>query len=142
MTETERDAFLAEQRTCRAATSGRNGPHATALWFLWHNGKIWLHSLTRSQRWTDLMADPRIAVVVDDGHEYSDLRGVEITGRVVPVGEIPRTGEPHPELAEVERAFAAKYSRGDALDYDGRHAWLRMDPEKIVTWDFRKIPQG
>jgi hypothetical protein len=23
---------------------------------------------------------------------------------------------------------------------DGRHAWLKVVPEKIVSWDFRKIP--
>jgi hypothetical protein len=23
--------------------------------------------------------------------------------------------------------------------YDGRHAWLRLRPAKIVTWDFRKL---
>ena len=22
---------------------------------------------------------------------------------------------------------------------DGRHAWLRVDPEKIISWDFRKM---
>jgi hypothetical protein len=23
--------------------------------------------------------------------------------------------------------------------YDGRHAWLRITPAKIVSWDFRKL---
>jgi hypothetical protein len=23
---------------------------------------------------------------------------------------------------------------------DGRHAWLRLTPEKISSWDFRKLP--
>jgi hypothetical protein len=22
---------------------------------------------------------------------------------------------------------------------DGRHAWLRLTPEKLVSWDFRKL---
>jgi hypothetical protein len=25
------------------------------------------------------------------------------------------------------------------LTHDGRHAWLRITPEKITSWDFRKI---
>ena len=142
MSDAERELFLTQQRTCRAATSGRHGPHATALWFLWQDGHVWIHSLTRSQRWVDLMADPRIGLVVDAGEDYGELRGVEITGRVVQVGEIPRTGEPNPELDAVEQAFAAKYSGGAPMNYDGRHAWLRLDPAKIVSWDFRKIPAG
>jgi nitroimidazol reductase NimA-like FMN-containing flavoprotein (pyridoxamine 5'-phosphate oxidase superfamily) len=26
-------------------------------------------------------------------------------------------------------------------DGDGRHAWLRLEPEKITSWDFRKLYQ-
>src|ERR1700754_3562920 len=97
MTSDEVDAFLAEQRTCRVATVGTNGPHATALWYLWQDGSLWLTSIARSQRWTDLENDPRIAVVVDAGEDYAELRGVELRGKVEVVGEVPRTGEAAPE---------------------------------------------
>jgi hypothetical protein len=142
MSEAELDDYLAAARTCRVASIGPSGPHVTPLWFVWHDGALWLHSITRSQRWADLMRDPRVAAVVDDGHEYTELRGVEIRGEVTPVGEIPRTGaEVVPELTVVESAFAAKYGGGSGADfgYDGRHGWLRLDPAKVVSWDFRKI---
>jgi hypothetical protein len=144
MTSEEIDTFLAEQRTCRVATVGPGGPHATPLWYVWHGGSLWLTSLSRSQRWADLERDPRIAVVVDAGEDYRELRGVELRGSVVPVGEVPRTGEPCPELDGTgldgpEQAFADRYS-GGVVGHDGRHAWLRLTPEKITSWDFRKIP--
>lgn len=138
MTSDEVDAFLAEQRTCRVATVGRTGPHATPLWFVWHEGALWLTSLARSQRWADLQTDPRIAVVVDAGEQYQELRGVELRGRVEVVGEVPRTGEPVPELDGPEQAFADRYT-GGTMHHDGRHAWLRLVPEKITSWDFRKL---
>lgn len=138
MTTDEVDAFLAEERTCRVATVGANGPHATPLWYVWHGGSLWLTSLSRSQRWADLTADPRIAVVVDAGVEYGELRGVELRGRVEVVGEVPRTGEPVPELDGPEQAFADRYT-GGTMHHDGRHAWLRLTPEKITSWDFRKL---
>lgn len=141
MTRAEVDAFLAEERTCRVATVGTGGPHATPLWYVWHAGALWLTSLHRSQRWTDLRADPRIAAVVDAGHEYGELRGVEIRGVVEVVGEVPRTGEPHPALDGPEQAFAERYT-GGTIVHDGRHGWLRLVPEKIVSWDFRKIGNG
>lgn len=139
MSDDERDAFLASERTVRVATNGTHGPHATPLWFHWDGTAMWLTSLTRAQRWKDLEADPRIGAVVDAGEAYTELRGVEIRGRVEPVGEIPRTGEPNPELEAVEQAFADKYFGGHVVR-DGRHAWLRLVPEKITSWDFRKIP--
>ena len=138
MTAGEVDAFLAGQRTCRVATAGRTGPHVTPLWYAWHGGAIWLTSLSRSRRWADLRADPRIAVVVDAGEDYAELRGVELRGKVEVVGEVPRTGEPVAELVGPEQAFADRYSGGTML-HDGRHAWLRLVPEKITSWDFRKL---
>jgi hypothetical protein len=54
------------------------------------------------------------------------------------VGEAPRTGEPVAELEVPERIFADKYA-GGRVHHDGRHAWLRITPDKIVSWDFRKL---
>ena len=139
MTTEERDAFLTEERTCRVATMGTTGPHATPLWYAWLDGALWLTSLSRSQRWADLQKDPRIAVVVDAGTRYGELRGVEVTGRAEVVGDVPRGGEPHPELTAVEQLFAGKYYDGPFVT-DGRHAWLRIRPEKLTSWDFRKNP--
>lgn len=139
MTDAERDAYLASQRTCRVATIGPDGPHATPLWFHWDGRHVWLYSITRAQRWADLMRDPRISIVVDGGHDYEQLHGVEITGTVETVGEIPRVGEPDEELAAVESVFTKKYFGLDEMFHDGRHAWLRVTPSKISSWDFRKL---
>ena len=140
MTPDERDAFLAGQRTCRVATVSAEGrPHATPLWFAWDGAALWLYSITRSRRWAELAADPRIAVVVDAGEEYGDLCGVELTGEVERVGEAPRTGLPNPALDLPERLFAAKYGFGPAMVHDGRHAWLRLSPHTLTSWDFRKL---
>ena len=141
MSPAEVDEFLGSARTCRLASVGPAGPHVTPLWFVWLEGSMWMQSLTRSQRWADLMRDPRVAVVVDDGEEYLELRGVELRGEVATEGEIPRVGaDGAPELAAVEAAFARKYLGGGEFGYDGRHGWLRLDPTKLVSWDFRKIP--
>jgi Pyridoxamine 5'-phosphate oxidase len=140
MTAAEVDEFLAAERTCRVATSGRDGrPHVVPLWFVWDGTSLWLSSVVRSQRWTDLMRDPRVAVVVDAGVAYTELRGVELSGEVVPVGAVPRTDTPDSLLAEPERLFADKYTGGVAVPPDGRHAWLRLTPDKLVSWDFRKL---
>ncbi|MFJ9471289.1 pyridoxamine 5'-phosphate oxidase family protein [Streptomyces caniferus] len=141
MTQGELDAFLAAQRTCRVATVGGDGaPHVGALWFVWDGTALWMYSITRSKRWAQLREDPRIAVVVDDGHEYGELRGAELTGRADFVGEAPRTGEWCPGLDAPERLFAEKYFGMSEMPHDGRHAWLRLTPESVASWDFRKIP--
>jgi PPOX class probable F420-dependent enzyme len=144
MSAEELSSFLGDQRTCRFATTGPDGPHVAPVWFVWDGQALWVYSLTRSQRWANVARDPRVAVVVDDGHHYHELRGVEIEGQATVVGPVPRTGgedpDPDPpELAEPERLLAAKYFGQSPMVHDGRHAWLRISPLKLVSWDFRKL---
>jgi hypothetical protein len=120
-----------------ARTSRRSGSYGTPI-----------YSLTRSQRWADLHRDPRVAVVIDAGEKYDELRGVEIEGEAAAVGPVPRTGgealgSPGTSgtlgLARAERLMARKYRGSEEMVHDGRHAWLRITPRKIVSWDFRKL---
>jgi len=139
MTPEELDTFLGEERVCRVATVKADGmPHVAPLWFVWDGASLWLNSVVKSQRWTDLARNPRVAIVVDAGNGYGELRGAELIGEVEPVGEVPRTGESVPELGAPEQLFARKYSGSDTFAYDGNHAWLRLTPRKVVSWDFRK----
>jgi hypothetical protein len=142
MSDAERDAFLTTERTCRVASVGADGsPHVTPLWFVWDGAALWLTSIVRSQRWADLERDNRVSVIVDAGTEFGELRGVEIRGVADVVGEVPRTGEPRRALEVPESLFADKYA-GGTVHHDGRHAWLRVSPDKIVSWDFRKLTAG
>jgi Pyridoxamine 5'-phosphate oxidase len=54
MGKAELDAVLTEQRTCRVATASQDGPHLTPLWYVWDGTALWLYSVVRSQRWTDI----------------------------------------------------------------------------------------
>lgn len=139
MSAEELNDFLTTERTCRVATMSPQGPHNTPLWFFWDGTALWLTSLVRSQRWTDMAREPRVAVIVDAGEQYDELRGAELRGSVSVVGEVPRTGEPNDELAPVELAMARKYYGRDTPHHDGRHAWLKLVPEKVTSWDFRKL---
>ncbi|MHA6758584.1 pyridoxamine 5'-phosphate oxidase family protein [Streptacidiphilus sp. PAMC 29251] len=143
MDQEQRDGFLREQRTCRIATVSADGrPHVTPLWFVWDGSALWLYSITRSRRWAELERDPRVAVVVDAGEDYGELRGVELTGSVERVGEAPRTGLPYQGPADLdgaEKLFAEKYGFGEVMFHDGRHAWLRLAPETLTSWDFAKL---
>ncbi|HWN00957.1 MAG TPA: pyridoxamine 5'-phosphate oxidase family protein [Streptosporangiaceae bacterium] len=138
MDKAELDAFLTEQRTCRVATAGQDGPHLTPLWYVWDEAALWLYSVVRSQRWTDISRDRRVAVLVDAGEAYGELRGAELRGAVEIVGEVPRTGTPDARLAEPERLYARKYEGVGVMHHTGHHAWLRLVPDKITSWDFRK----
>jgi hypothetical protein len=144
-------SFLAEQRTCRVATVSKDGrPHVGALWFVWDGESLWLYSIVRSQRWTDLLRDPRVSVVIDDGVEYGELRGVELSGTVEFIGEAPRTGEPVPALETPERGRTPPgHTRvpceelADGVDPHWK-SWpkARTGPRKTSRWSAGKRPHS
>ena len=141
MAKDELDAFLADERMCRlGSVDGEGAPHVSPLWFVWDGSALWLHSVVKSQRWVNLMRDPRVSVAVDGGVGYGELRGVELLGRVEVIGDVPRGDEPNPDTATPEQLWAGKYT-GGVFRSDGKHAWLRLAPEKIVSWDFRKLAE-
>jgi PPOX class probable F420-dependent enzyme len=142
MSPEERDEFLRAQRTCRVASVGADGaPHNSAMWFVWDGDALWLNTIVKSQRWVNLQRDPRVSVVVDDGVDFLELCGVELLGSVEQVGSVPRTADPDPSVAVPEQLFGEKYAGGQFVA-DGNHAWVRLVPEKVVSWDFRKIRQA
>jgi hypothetical protein len=105
--------------------------------FVWDGSAIWLYSIVKSKRWLDWISNPRVAVTVDVGERPEEFRGVEIVGKAEPVGPVPRAETSHPDLAVPEQVWDDKNPGG--FHVDGRHAWVRIVPETIVTWDLARL---
>lgn len=143
MSPEEVDAFLRQERVCRLATVGPDGaPRSNPLWFVWHDRALWLYSLVGTQRWANIERNPKVSALVDSGHDYGELRGVELLGTVTVVGDVPCTSHSGSDLEIPERLFFRKYFDRDEPVHDGRHAWLRLVPDKVVSWDFRKLARS
>ncbi|GGQ20667.1 pyridoxamine 5'-phosphate oxidase family protein [Streptomyces mutabilis] len=123
MTPGELDAFLTTQRTCRVATASADGtPLVSTLWFARDGSSMWLYSVVRSRALGGPAPRPRVAIVVDPGEEYDELRGAELSGRVQFVGGAPGRGELCTELDFPKTLFARKNFRLEEVSHDGRHA--------------------
>lgn len=141
MSETEMWDFIRGQKSLQVATLGRDGsPHLTTLWFAVVDGEIVFETFAKSQKLVNLERDPRIAVLLEDGSAYEELRGVSITGRA----ELHRD----PDLL---RRFAAEIIRRNrpevpeealeeaAARMAAKRAAVVVKPERIVSWDHRKL---
>jgi nitroimidazol reductase NimA-like FMN-containing flavoprotein (pyridoxamine 5'-phosphate oxidase superfamily) len=129
--------LLTTERTMRAATVGPDAsPHVVPMWFVWHGGAIWINNLRKARRSSDLAAGSTVALCIDTGFEYFELRGVVLYGRPEAVDRAD------PDLAEVRRTFGTKYFYGADIPEVMSHQWLKMVPDRVVSWDFRKIPAG
>ena len=137
LTDEELEELLNETRTMRAGTVSPDGsPHVVPLWFVWHDGAIWINNLRKSRRTRDLHSGSEVALCIDTGHDYFELRGAVLYGR-------PEEVDPDdPALPEVRTGFGDKYFGGVEVPDVKSHQWLKMTPERVVSWDFRKIPAG
>jgi len=137
LTDEELHTFLTDSRTLRIATVDDDGvPHVVPLWYVWHEGAIWLNSLATSARHGHLRDARPLGLVIDDGDRYEELRGVRMTGRPEIVGN------DDPVRIQAYRLFARKYFNVDELPNQRSYETVRIVPDEIASWDFRKIPSG
>jgi PPOX class probable F420-dependent enzyme len=138
LTQEELERYLGRQRTCRVATVGPNGtPHVVPLWFVWHGHTLYLNSTLGNPTVENLLRTGRASAVVDDGESYDELRGAVVSG-------VAERADDDPLLDEVERLWSEKYLGGNPPPYRRwrDRVWLRLRPDHVSSWDFRKIPEA
>jgi nitroimidazol reductase NimA-like FMN-containing flavoprotein (pyridoxamine 5'-phosphate oxidase superfamily) len=131
----ELEELLSSERTCRVGTARDGEPHVVPLWFVWLDGTMYFNNLRRSRRTKDIERGSRVSVCVDAGEQYSELRGIVMYGRLEDASSDPRS-------AQARQMFGDKYFNGIAMPQTKSHAWLKLVPDKTVSWDFKKIPAG
>jgi PPOX class probable F420-dependent enzyme len=141
MSDAEVAAFLDAAQTISVATIGKDGaPHLTALWFARDGDTVLFETYGRSQKVVNLARDPRVAVLAEAGTTYPELHGVSINGRAEIVDAEPRLSELMRKI--VSRTLGA--SDEAALDHHVatmvmKRVVIAVTPEKIVSWDHRKL---
>ena len=149
MSADEVDAFLRATRKVQVATLGTDGtPHLTTLFHVVDDrGRIAFWTYGRSQKIRNLERDPRISLLVEDGEDYFELRGVSVRG----TAEVVRDLDP---VREVGTAVALRMIGADTPEALGdvgvaeveRQAAKRVavvvTPEHTASWDHRKLISG
>ena len=148
MSDAEVLAFLSDGApVLHLATIGREGaPHQAPMWFTMDKGKIVFRSFTKSQKIVNLMRDPRLSVLVEQGDAYAQLQGVMIQGtaRLVTdpayvlkiygalAARYPIVGDEPVEMDEqsLENAFGRFAPKNTAVV---------VEPKKVTTWDHTKL---
>jgi PPOX class probable F420-dependent enzyme len=137
-TPEEQAAFLREHRKAALATIDKDGfPHVVAMNFYAKDGAFYMTSYAKAQKVLNIRRDPRVALMVEAGDQYSELQGVMVRG--------------HCEIIEGEEAvratFAGMAQAGGASperpraasDSVPKRVVLKIIPEKITSWDHRKL---
>ena len=142
LTDRERDELLATERIVVISSYGPRGwPHMTPLWYVLRDGDVWVWTYAKSQKVKNLERDPRATLLVETGHEYGELRGIQIEAEA----EIHRDLE---LVYEVGKELTLRYSGAASLEPDAAEALkaqarkrvaVRFEPRRIASWDHRKL---
>lgn len=145
MTFEERLAFLRENRTLILATIGPAGrPHLAPLWYgIRPDGSLTAWTRGGVQKVHNLARLPEATVLVEDGTDFSDIRGVSMECAVTIVREPA-------EIREIGRDIMERYmgppqvseERDAFLDAHARvRVGLLFVPTKTTSWDHTKVEQ-
>jgi PPOX class probable F420-dependent enzyme len=138
----EQRELIASERIVVVSTIGLRGwPHSMPLWYVPRDGEVWIYTYAKSQKVRNLERDPRATLLVETGHEYGELRGVEIEAEA----EIHRE---HETVFELAKELTARYADGAQVDEAAAEALraqarkrvaIHFQPRRIATWDHRKL---
>jgi PPOX class probable F420-dependent enzyme len=142
LSEDEQRELIESERIVVVSSLGPRGwPHAMPLWYVPRDGEIWIYTYAKSQKVRNLERDPRATLMIETGHEYGELRGVEIEAQA----QIHRDLDTVFELA---RELTGRYAGGAQVDENQAEALrtqarkrvaIRFEPRRVATWDHRKL---
>jgi PPOX class probable F420-dependent enzyme len=124
-------------------TLRRDGtPIALPVWFVVDDRNVALMTPAGTKKIARIRHDPRASFLVESGEQYTELRGVHLTGRVELV-------EDATAISRIEAAVNAKYAGfrpptaslpAAAQAYYASQVFLRFVPDsRILTWDNARL---
>jgi PPOX class probable F420-dependent enzyme len=143
LTEAEQAELLDSERIVVVASLSRNGwPHVMPLWYVPRDGEVWIYTYAKSQKVRNLERDPRATLLIETGHEYAELRGIQIEAEA----EVHRD---HETVFALAKELTMRYAPGlESLGQDAAAALeaqarkrvaIRFATQKTATWDHRKL---
>ena len=134
----EQAAFFREHKKAALATIDKDGfPHVVAMNYFAKDGAFYMTSYGKAQKVVNVRRNPKVALMMETGDAYAELRGVMIRG--------------HCEILEGEAAVKAAFESRAGAQADPspvqpgavasapKRVVLKIVPQKVVSWDHRKL---
>ena len=140
--EEQRELLESERVVVVSSLGSRGWPHSMPLWYVLRDGEVWIWTYAKSQKVRNLERDPRATLLVETGHEYTELRGVMIEAEA----------EIHRDLETVSgfgKQLTVRYAEGiESVEGDAvaaleaqaaKRVAIHFHPRRTATWDHRKL---
>jgi nitroimidazol reductase NimA-like FMN-containing flavoprotein (pyridoxamine 5'-phosphate oxidase superfamily) len=134
----EQAAFFREQRKAALATVDQHGfPHVVAMSYFAKDGAFYMTSYGKAQKVVNIRRNPKVALMIETGSAYAELRGVLVRGHCEIIEGAEAVTAAFVGMAEARGAAPARPS--GSVDSAPKRVVLKIIPEKITSWDHRKL---
>jgi PPOX class probable F420-dependent enzyme len=134
----EQAAFFRERKKAALATIDKDGfPHVVAMNYFAKDGAFYMTSYGKAQKVVNVRRNPKVALMVEAGDSYAELRGVMIRGHCE-ILEGPDAVQAAFESRAEAQANPSPVQPG-AVASAPKRVVLRIVPHKIISWDHRKL---
>jgi PPOX class probable F420-dependent enzyme len=144
LTSAEQHALLEGSKTIVLSTIDRRGyPHSVAMWYVVDaDGSILMTTYAKSQKALNIKRNPRVALLVESGTTYAQLKGVLIRGEAQLIDDLDTRLA---ILSRVHRKMAGAFPQGvqDALlRQASKRVVIKVVPTRVTSWDHAKLAGG
>ncbi len=143
LTPEEQAEFLAQARTMTLCTIDKDGyPHAVAMAYMVKDGCIYMTSYRKAQKVVNIRRNPKVAVMIESGKHYNELKGLMIRGRCEIIDDPDEVWKIMRELRTFQDGGVPPPAGAVVQARAQKRAVLKIIPEKIASWDHSKLPPG
>jgi nitroimidazol reductase NimA-like FMN-containing flavoprotein (pyridoxamine 5'-phosphate oxidase superfamily) len=136
LTEAEQAAFFTANRKAALATLDGDGyPHLVAMTYGVKNGAFYMTSYAKAQKVLNIQRNPKVAMMIEGGASYGELKGVMIRG----ICDLIEGEDAVREAWAIISGNSATPRRKETNDSAAKRVVLKVTPLRIVSWDHTKL---
>ena len=141
LTDSEISEYLKSSRTMTLVTNGKDGfPHPMPMWYAVDDGgAIYMTTFRKSQKVANLRRNPKVALLVESGDAYAELKGLVIYAEAQLLEGVEETKEVLVRVAKQRGEAADATAQEGMLKTAEKRIGMKFQPARIVSWDHAKL---
>jgi len=133
----EQAVFFREHHKAALATIDQHGfPHVVGMNYFVKDGAFYMTSYGKAQKVVNIRRNPKVALMIESGGAYSELRGVMVRGQCEIIDDVEAVKAAFAYMAQ-ERG--AKGPAPAAVASAPKRVVLKIVPHTVVSWDHTKL---
>ena len=135
LTTDEQAVFFRQHHKAAFATIDKDGfPHVVGMNYFAKDGAFYMTSYGKAQKVVNVRRNPKVALMVETGDAYGELRGVMVRGHCEVIEDADAVRATFTQRAE---AGQARPAAAGAVASAPKRVVLKVVPHRIVSWDHR-----